>query len=199
MKCADGGRRSLPRCGAGGEINAALRQAGAENFSVWSIQDFLFCQVSIPTGLPAGGLPRGKVGGGDGGLRDIRRAGNASADVSRHRRGAKGQVAHPPSRVRHEAEGRLRGGIQAPSRCVMVEAQGDKVSPGPGQPPSGTPTATSSAMQLVKSFDSRDDRGGAASTVAWETRQLEIMDWLTDDVDWITGQKHDAMERVVGQ
>ena len=29
-----------------------------------------------------------------------------------------------------------------------------------------------------------------ASTVAWETRQLEIMDWLTDDVDWLTGQKH---------
>ena len=29
-----------------------------------------------------------------------------------------------------------------------------------------------------------------ADTVAWETRQLEIMDWLTDDVDWLTGQKH---------
>ena len=29
-----------------------------------------------------------------------------------------------------------------------------------------------------------------ADTIAWETRQLEIMDWLTDDVDWLTGQKH---------
>ena len=56
------------------------------------------------------------VGGGGGGLRDVRRAGDASADVSRHRRGAEGQVPHPPSRVRYEAEGRLRGGIQAPSR-----------------------------------------------------------------------------------
>ena len=34
-------------------------------------------------------------------------------------------------------------------------------------------------------------------TIAWETRQLEIMDWLTDDVDWITGQKHEGMRRIV--
>ena len=36
-----------------------------------------------------------------------------------------------------------------------------------------------------------------ASTIAWETRQLEIMDWLTDDVDWITGEKHEAIRRLV--
>ena len=51
----------------------------------------------------------------------------------------------------------------------------------------------------MKSFDQELTEAERASTVAWETRQLEIMDWLTDDVDWITGQKHDAMERVVGQ
>ena len=38
-----------------------------------------------------------------------------------------------------------------------------------------------------------------ASTIAWETRQLEIMDWLTDDVDWITGQRHDPVRRVWAQ
>lgn len=27
-------------------------------------------------------------------------------------------------------------------------------------------------------------------TVAWETNQLEIMDWITNDVDWLTGQIH---------
>ena len=37
------------------------------------------------------------------------------------------------------------------------------------------------------------------STIAWETRQLEIMDWLTDDVDWITGEKHDAIALVCKQ
>ena len=37
--------------GSWGEIDAALRRAGAENFSVWSIQDFLFCYGEYPDGV----------------------------------------------------------------------------------------------------------------------------------------------------
>ena len=28
------------------------------------------------------------------------------------------------------------------------------------------------------------------ATIQWETKMLEIMSWLTDDVDWITGEHH---------
>mgnify|MGYP000573922336 CR=1 FL=1 len=28
------------------------------------------------------------------------------------------------------------------------------------------------------------------ATVAWETRQLGIMDWITNDCDWLTGTVH---------
>lgn len=52
--------------------------------------------------------------------------------------------------------------------------------------------------ELVKSFDHEMTEEEKASTIAWETRQLEIMDWLTDDVDWITGQKHDAIKLICG-
>ena len=34
------------------------------------------------------------------------------------------------------------------------------------------------------------------ATIAWETRQLEIMDWITDDVDWLTGQRHSRSHRL---
>lgn len=34
------------------------------------------------------------------------------------------------------------------------------------------------------------------ATIAWETRMLEIMDWITDDVDWLTGLKHEKIERL---
>ena len=34
------------------------------------------------------------------------------------------------------------------------------------------------------------------STVEWETRQLEIMDWITNDMDWLTGQHHPASVRL---
>lgn len=33
-------------------------------------------------------------------------------------------------------------------------------------------------------------------TVEWETRQLEIMDWITNDVDWLTGEHHVASVRL---
>ncbi len=34
------------------------------------------------------------------------------------------------------------------------------------------------------------------ATVSWETRQLEIMDWITNDVDWLTGDYHPASVRL---
>lgn len=33
-------------------------------------------------------------------------------------------------------------------------------------------------------------------TVAWESRQLEIMDWITNDVDWLTESYHPASIRL---
>lgn len=52
--------------------------------------------------------------------------------------------------------------------------------------------------ELVKSFDHEMAEEEKADTIAWETRQLEVMDWLTDDVDWITGEKQDAVELICG-
>ena len=34
------------------------------------------------------------------------------------------------------------------------------------------------------------------ATVAWETRQLRSMDWITNDVDWMTGEWHPASRRL---
>lgn len=32
--------------------------------------------------------------------------------------------------------------------------------------------------------------------IAWETRMLEIMSWVTDDVDWITKEHHEHVKRI---
>ena len=32
--------------------------------------------------------------------------------------------------------------------------------------------------------------------IAWETKMLEIMKWITDDVDWITGEHHTHIRRL---
>lgn len=34
------------------------------------------------------------------------------------------------------------------------------------------------------------------NTICWETHMLEIMSWLTNDVDWITGEYHANIQRL---
>ena len=81
-----------------------------------------------------------------------------------------------------------------------MEARGDTVSEGPES--NFTIWCADSEFnfgycELVKSFDHPMTEEEKQSTIAWETRQLEIMDWLTDDVDWITGDRHEAIRRIV--
>lgn len=52
--------------------------------------------------------------------------------------------------------------------------------------------------ELVRAFDGRmsiEEEHEASR--AWETRQLEIMDWLTDDMNWLTGENHPPVERIM--
>ena len=84
----------------------------------------------------------------------------------------------------------------------LIDARGDRLSDGPE-----TNFTIRCARdkyifgycELVKSYDHEMTDEEKQSTIAWETRQLEIMDWLTDDVDWITGEKHDKMQLICQQ
>ena len=42
----------------------------------------------------------------------------------------------------------------------------------------------------------KDGMMNGKATVEWETRQLGIMDWITNDVDWMTGEWHPACRRL---
>ncbi len=81
----------------------------------------------------------------------------------------------------------------------LIEARGDAVSEGPDS----NFTIWYGAgyifgyCEKVKSFDHEPTEAEKAADIAWETRQLEIMDWLTDDVDWITGQRHEHIQRII--
>ena len=84
----------------------------------------------------------------------------------------------------------------------LIDARGDSVSDGPE-----TDFTIRCARdkyifgycELVKSYDHEPTAEEKAATAAWETRQLEIMDWLTDDVDWLTGQTHPKMKNLYQQ
>lgn len=83
--------------------------------------------------------------------------------------------------------------------AALIEARGDRISEGPES--NFTIFCAKSEFifgycELVKSFDHELTEEEKASTIKWETRQLEIMDWFTDDVDWITGETHDRMRNL---
>lgn len=82
---------------------------------------------------------------------------------------------------------------------ALVEARGDQVSDGPESNFSIWYGAgyIFGYCERVKAYDLEMTEEERQNAIAWETRQLEIMDWLTDDVDWITGQKHDAIRRII--
>ncbi len=81
----------------------------------------------------------------------------------------------------------------------LIDARGDEVPDGPET--NFTICCAGSKYifgycELVKSYDHEPTEEEKASSAAWETRQLEIMDWLTDDVDWLTGQQHEKMQKL---
>lgn len=81
---------------------------------------------------------------------------------------------------------------------ALVEARGDKVTEGPDSNFSiwnagGYIFGYNEIDTTMEADMTEEDR---QSTIAWETKMLEIMSWLTDDVDWITGLCHENIKRI---
>ena len=80
----------------------------------------------------------------------------------------------------------------------LIRQRGDTVDPGPD-----SNFSIWSAGEYIFGYDEIDttmevDETPEAreATVEWETRQLGIMDWITNDVDWMTGEWHPASRRL---
>lgn len=80
----------------------------------------------------------------------------------------------------------------------LVAQRGDTVDPGPD-----SNFSIWSAGGYIFGYDEIDTtmevdetQEARKATVEWETRQLGIMDWITNDVDWMTGEWHPACRRL---
>ncbi len=80
----------------------------------------------------------------------------------------------------------------------LIAQRGDTVDPGPD-----SNFSIWSAGGYIFGYDEIDTTMEVdetpetrEATVAWETRQLGIMDWITNDVDWMTGEWHPASRRL---
>lgn len=183
-----------------GEIQSALAATGAENASVWTVEGYLYIYAEFQDENPKG-------------LKDVLAPYEYDLSFCANylaRPGEMRRMYHDIGVVRedkHLIRRRVFATHLKPGcaeeyynrHAALIEARGDKISEGPES--NFTIFCAKGEFifgycELVKSFDHEMTEEEKASTIAWETRQLEIMDWFTDDVDWITGEKHDKMKNL---
>ncbi len=81
---------------------------------------------------------------------------------------------------------------------ALVEARHGEINPGPD-----SNFSIWNASGYIFGYDEIDttmeqDRTEAdrQADIAWETKMLEIMSWITNDVDWITGECHEQIKKL---
>ncbi len=183
------------------ECRGALKRAGIENFSIWSIEDFLFCYGEFPDDVKLPSADQAGLEAWKAALAPVCDvfAAQGTLPLMYHDVGI---VRADKSLIRHRVFAtKLKEGCAAEYKRRhdgLIEKRAGKITEGPES--NFTIWNANGYIfgycELVRSFDHEMTEEEKASTIAWETRQLEIMDWLTDDVDWITGQKHDSIKLV---
>ena len=180
-------------------LKALAEAQGIGNFSLWGVEDMLYgygeCANAAGDMLPVYEGLAGSLAGVAEGL--------CAPGTMRLMYHDIGIVRQDKSLIRHRVfSTKLKSGCEEEYKRRhdgLIEARGDAVSEGPDS----NFTIWFGAgyifgyCEKVKSFDRPMTEEEKRDTITWETRQLEIMDWLTDDVDWITGQKHEAMQRLL--
>ncbi len=80
----------------------------------------------------------------------------------------------------------------------LIEQRGDKVDEGPDSNFSiwSDGTYIFGYDEIDTTMEKEETAEEHEGTVAWETRQLGIMDWITNDCDWLTGEIHSASRRI---
>ena len=178
-----------------GAFEDACARAQVRNFSIWRMEQYLFgygesvtgdarCFDAILENLPAGVA----LVCAPGSMRQMYH------DI--------GVVREDKRLIRHRVFAtKLKPGCAEEYKRRhdgLVAARGDRVTQGPES--NFTIWNANGYIfgycELVKSYDHELTEEEKAQTIAWETRQLEIMDWYTDDVDWITGEKHEKIQNL---
>lgn len=81
---------------------------------------------------------------------------------------------------------------------TLVNARGNVVNPGPDSNFSiwyaGGYIFGYNEIDTTMEHEMTDEE--RANTIQWEKWMLEIMSWLTNDVDWITGEWHESVKRL---
>ena len=175
-----------------------IGRGGLENVSLWSVDDFLFGYSERVGAAPDGASLSKWL------LTELRDccAPFAESDEMELMYHDIGVVRENKAEIRHRVfVTQLKPGMKDEYKRrhdVLVEARGDRISEGPES--NFTIWHARGYIfgycELVKAMEAPPTVGEKQALIDWETRQLEIMDWVTDDTDWIFGTAHPAIELI---
>lgn len=196
------GRKQVFREGLGkiwSGITIALDKAGAANFSMWQVDDIVFGYYET----------KEKDGALCSELKDLFGSMDRCYDWISDPESEMRLMYHDFGVIRQNKElirhrvfvTRLKDGYEEEYKArhdALVEARGGVPDPGPDSNFSiwyagGYIMGYDEIDITMEKDETEEDHAG---TVKWETKMLEIMDWITDDVDWLTGEHHSHVARI---
>ena len=185
------------------DLTALLDGIKAENFSLWQIGETLVFGYYETEGQPVLSDEKEEA------LERIMRAAEETGEwISSPKQEMRlmyqdfGVVRESKELIRHRVFAtHLKGEFQEEYKArhdALVDARNGAVTPGPD-----SNFSIWNAGRYIFGYDEIDVTMEEAETeesrqgnIDWETRMLEIMEWFTDDVDWITGARHPHVVRL---
>ena len=184
------------------ELTAFLDEHGMTNFSIWSVEDIIFGYYETDDNFAFAEEDKKKVAQWEAQCSDVYTWISVPFENMRLMYHDFGIVRESKELIRHrvfvtklvpEAEEEYKRRHDA-----LVEARGDKVTEGPDSNFSiwnaGGYIFGYNEIDTTMEHEMTDEE--RESSIQWERKMLEIMSWLTNDVDWITGECHETIKRI---
>lgn len=178
------------------DLTEVLDMSGISNFSVWNVEDMLFGYCETEGDYEIDGNEREMLETYDKYLSETYDWISTPWESMRLMYHDFGIVRQDKEMIRHRVfiTKLVPGSEEEYKRRhdALVEARNGKVDPG-----QDSNFSIWSAGGYIFGYDEIDTsmehpmtEEEKQSTIAWENNMLNIMSWLTDDVDWITGEHH---------
>lgn len=188
------------------ELLAPLNLQGVKNFSIWCIEDLVFGYSEVCDDVMATENEKVLVVGL---LEYLQDCCECLADPLNNPMRLMyediGVIREDKSRIRHRVfVTKLKPGCAEEYKRrhdALIASRNGRINAGPDSNFTiwNTGDYIFGYCEIDKSMEQEPTEKGRQATIAWETRMLEIMDWVTDDVDWLTGLKHDKIELMFRQ
>lgn len=184
------------------ELTTFLDSHGMVNFSIWSVERIVFGYYETGDDFLFDSEDREKVAEWENKYGDSYSWISVPFEDMRLMYHDFGIVRENKELIRHRVFiTKLMEGMEEEYKArhdALIEARGDKVTEGPDSNFSiwyagGYIFGYNEIDTTMEHEMTEEER---ESTIRWEKRMLEIMSWLTNDVDWITGEYHASIQRL---